>query len=192
MATKKAAPRKKRRRVTVSVGKTRRRRRSHVGAKQHGRKRRHSINGTAQDYTKQILPLAVGMGIGVGVQNFVLRPIEARIAQQSPMLAKMMGAAEIIIGGFVFVKGKSAVVKGIGAGIMAGGVNTVSRQLNIYHESPAITGGDYGSMVMPISGANLDRTQLIAGMSDEEYLPPRMGSFANTDRTALVAGYYGM
>jgi hypothetical protein len=151
--------------------------------------------------TKQIIPLAGGMLLGYGAQHFILRPLEKHIAARSPMLGKYMGGLEILIGGLIAIKGKGAIVKGAGLGIMAGGVQVVTKQLNIYHENPAITGiGDYTTVQMPVNGeirsmigsildnGNPARTNLIAGTGRDD----RWGMNDRDSRTNLLAGIYGL
>src|SRR6185295_12252692 len=71
--TRRASKPAARRRVSGSVGST-----AAVGSKGHRRRRSVGATGTA-GMVKQIIPMAVGMGLGVGFQHFVLRPAEAWI-----------------------------------------------------------------------------------------------------------------
>lgn len=196
-------------RGTAAVGATKRRRRrvsgtAAVGAVKHRRRRIGATSGAAMG--KQIIPLAIGMAAGVGVQHFLLRPIEQKISEHMPMAAKFMAAGEILLGGAMFLKAKNSIVKGVGLGIMAGGVNTAVKQLNIYHESPAVNGsGDYMHTRIPINGIvmndhNSVDTKLVAGLSDEmdQVLPPKVGVHnryydnPHQGRTNLLAGVYGL
>jgi hypothetical protein len=161
---------------------------------------------------KNIVPMAVGMAGGVAVQHFALRPLEAKIAQSVPMAAKFMAVGEIVLGGYIALTAKNPIMKGIGLGVMAGGVQTGVKQLNIYHESPAVSGtGDYTHLNVPlgymdingiVEGGHSDvRTSLVAGLGAEEenYLQPKMGHHGNRpydyhhmSRTNLLAGIYGL
>ncbi len=208
---------RRRRRVsgTTAVGRTRRRRRvgstSAVGRTSHRRRRRVGAT-SAGGLMKQVIPMAVGMAAGVGIQHFVLRPIEAKLAQRVPMAAKFMALGEIVLGGFIALKAKNPIMKGVGLGIMAGGVQTGVKQLNIYHESPSVQGvGDYTTVRVPINGniRNLlngivrhghhghhhhmhdyTRTSLVAG--DEYMGDSSWAENQRIDRTNLLAGIYGL
>lgn len=208
-ATRRRAPKRARavRGTTVGTTKRRRRRVSGTGAVGTTRARRRRVSGTgSMSMGKQIFPLAIGMAAGVGVQHFILRPIEQKISEHVPMAAKFMAVGEILIGGAMFLKAKNPIVKGVGLGIMAGGVNTGVKQLNIYHESPAVNGsGDYMHTRIPINGIVMDdhntvHTKLVAGLNDETemLLPPKMGVHdryydnPHQYRTNLLAGLYGL
>ena len=186
------APRRRTRRVsgTAAVGRT-------------GRRRRRVGSTGTSGMVKQIVPMAVGMGAGVGIQHFILRPLEAKIATHSPMAAKFFGAGEIFLGGYMALKAKNPIMKGAGLGIMAGGVQTVSKQFNIYHENPAVSGiGDYTTVRIPVGeldnmlngivmNRNGDtRTSLVAGMDD--YSMNGRISDERVQRTNLLAGIYGL
>ena len=193
-----AAPRKRRRRTTVTVGRRRTRRRSvgAVGSTHHRRRRRRVGSTMAHGSFKQILELGAGMAAGAMATHMLLRPLEEKVGQQFPMAIKMMGAAEVLLGGFIYLKGKNSLIKGAGLGIMGGGVHTVMHQFNIGKHNPAINGpGDYETVRVPISG-NLNN--LINGVIDDKYGPTRtsyvagsgdMGSSsADLWNTNLVAG----
>lgn len=189
-----------------AVGKRRRKSVGSTGAVGKTRKGRRRISGTGKDLMKQVVPMAVGMAAGVGAQHFLLRPLESKIAARFPMAAKFMAAGEIILGGYVALKAKNTIVKGVGLGIMAGGVQTGVKQLNIYHESPAVQGvGDYTTIHIPVNG-HLHKmlngiiddrhgdtyTSLVAGSrsnykgEDQEWQNDRI------KRTNLLAGLYGL
>lgn len=153
--------------------------------------------------------MAVGMAAGVGIQHFALRPLEAKIARSAPMAAKFFAVAEILLGGFIALKVKNPIVKGVGLGIMAGGVQTGVKQLNLYHESPAVQGvGDYTTVRIPVNGQvremlsgivrnqNGDTyTSLVAGSDNDvmgEYEVNGRISDYRMRRTDLLAGIYGL
>ena len=171
------APRRRRVSGTAAVGKTRRKRRvSGTAAVGRVHRRRRSVSGTgAKGLMKQVIPMAVGMAAGVGVQHFLLRPLEAKIAERVPMAAKFMAVGEIVLGGFLALKAKNPIMKGVGLGIMAGGVQTGVKQLNIYHENPAVQGvGDYTTIQVPING---QLREMMSGMMED-----------NVTKTSLIAG----
>jgi len=95
--------------------------------------------------------MAVGMGIGVIGTHYILRPLENKIASHAPMAAKFMNLGEILLGGYMAMKAKSPIMKGVGLGVMAGGVFGGLKQVNIYHESPAGM-GDYAETMIPLDG----------------------------------------
>jgi hypothetical protein len=146
---------------------------------------------------KKIVPMAIGMAAGVGAQHFLLRPLEKKIAEKMPMAAKFMAVGEILLGGFVAIKAKNPIMQGVGLGIMAGGVNSGVKQLNLYHESPAVQGvGDYTTVRIPVNGQlrsmlngivrdqhGETRTHLVAGAGWDNY---------SQSRTNLLAGIYGL
>lgn len=214
-----AAVGRRRRRSTTSHAAPRRRRRvsgTAVGSSHH-RRRRRSVSGTsATGLMKQVIPMAVGMAAGVGVQHFLLRPIESQIARRMPMAAKFFAVGEVILGGFVALKAKNPIMKGVGLGIMAGGVQAGVKQLNIYHESPSVQGvGDYTTVRIPVngqvremlSGIVRDRngdtyTSLVAGSEMGGYDDESVGNYDDgvggrisddrVDRTNMLAGIYGL
>ena len=160
-----------------AVGKTRRRKRKSGG-----------MVGSTHEF-KQIGVLAAGMVGGAVATHFALRPLESKLVQRFPMAGKLMGAAEIIIGGLVTMRGKSPLIKGIGLGIMAGGVNTVMHQFQIGH--PAITGAeDYNVYRVPLNGS---MTNMLAGVIENRDIPTNSEFVAGTSedlyRTYLLAGH---
>jgi hypothetical protein len=201
------APRRRRVSGTAAVGKTRRKRRvSGTAAVGKTRRKRRSVSGTgAKGLMKQVVPMAVGMAAGVGAQHFLLRPLEAKIAARFPMAAKFMSVGEIILGGFIALKAKNPIIKGAGLGIMAGGVQSGVKQLNIYHENPAVQGvGDYTTIQVPINGQlremmsgmmenNVTKTSLIAG-DDMGRHHHRHDGFTNAElnRQRVLVGIYGL
>ncbi len=207
-----AAVGRRRRRSTTHHRPPARRRRAVSGTSAVGRthRRRRSVSGTgAKGLMKQVVPMAVGMAAGVAVQHFALRPLEAKIAQKAPMAAKFFAIGEILLGGYVALKAKHPIVKGIGLGIMAGGVQTGVKQLNLYHESPAVQGvGDYTTVRIPVNGQvremlsgivrnqNGDTyTSMVAGSDYDGVGDYEMSGRISDDRlrrTNLLAGIYGL
>jgi hypothetical protein len=147
---------------------------------------------------KQVVPMAVGMGIGVAVQHFALRPLEAKIAAHAPMAAKFFAAGEILLGGYIALKSKKPIIKGIGLGIMAGGVQAGVKQLNLYHESPSVSGiGDYTTVRIPVNGRLRDQLSgIVRDRNGDTYTSMVAGSEAMNNysqtRTNLLAGIYGL
>jgi hypothetical protein len=124
----------------------------------------------------------------------VLRPLEKHVSEKVPMAAKLMGAAEILLGGMLAMKSKNSLLRGVGLGVMAGGVHTVMHQFNLGTHSPAIHGpDDYTTVHVPISG-NLEN--LMNGVIRDDYGATRSNFVAGTDmgatndlyRTYLLAG----
>lgn len=183
------APRRRTRRVsgTAAVGKTHRRRRRSVGST------------SATGIIKQVIPMAVGMAGGVALQHFILRPIEAKIARHMPMAAKFFAGAEVLLGGYVALKAKNPLVRGAGLGIMAGGVQGVAKQFNLYHESPAVQGvGDYTTVRIPVNGSMRDMLSGIINNRDGGTHTSMVAdtehriSDENVSRSNLLAGIYGL
>lgn len=182
-----SAPAARRRRVSGTAA---------VGATHHRRRR---VSGTgAGGLMKQVIPMAVGMGVGVGIQHFALRPLEAAIARRAPMAAKFFAVGEILLGGYIALKAKKPMVKGVGLGIMAGGVQAGVKQLNIYHESPAVQGvGDYTTVRIPVNGQVREMLSgIIEDRNGNTYTSMVAGSEYMTreqqSRTNLLAGIYGL
>ena len=206
-ATTASKPRRRRRvSGTAAVGRTHRRRRvSGTAAVGRTRRRRRSVGATGGSLMKQIVPLAVGMAGGAAAQHFILRPLEKKIAQHAPMAAKFMAVGEIVLGGFVAMKAKNPMMKGVGLGIMAGGVHSGMKQLNLYHESPSVQGvGDYTTVRIPVNGQirgmlnGIVRdqhgdtyTSLVAG-TDEMGSRDTLRNREKFSRTNLLAGLYGI
>jgi len=173
MATRKGhrKPRAAKRKTTVYIGKKHRRRVSgSIGATHHRTPRRRSVGATKGGTLKNIGVLAIGMVGGAMGTHFLLRPLENKLTAQYPKAGKIMGAAEILIGGFIAMKSSKPIIKGIGLGIMAGGVNTVMHQFNLGTSNPAISGMDngYQNIRIPISGS---MTNLISGVINREPVP---------------------
>lgn len=179
------APARRRVSGTAAVGSTR------------GRRRRVSGTG-AGSMMKQVVPMAVGMGIGVAVQHFALRPLEAKIAAHAPMAAKFFAAGEILLGGYIALKAKKPIMKGVGLGIMAGGVQAGVKQLNLYHESPSVQGvGDYTTVRIPVNGQVRDMLSgIVKNRNGETFTNMVAGTerWGNNeqDRTNMLAGLYGL
>jgi len=186
-ARKKRSTTRHKGRKVVIVAKTAHRRRrvagTSVGATHH-RKRRKSgggMMGSTSSTLKNIGMFAVGMAGGALGTAFLLRPLEHKLATQFPMVAKFMGGAEILIGGYMAMRMKTPILKGVGLGVMAGGIKTVMDQLHIGAPSPAALHGmdDYTTVRVPINGSY---TNLIAGViNDSERIV----------NTSLVAGVSG-
>jgi len=180
MARSHRKPKAAKRKTTVYIGKktTRRRRVSGIGSTTHRRHRRRSVGATGGTL-QNIGTLAIGMVGGALATHFALRPLENKLTAHYPQAGKIMGAVEILIGGFVAMKGKRPIIKGIGLGIMAGGVNTVMHQFNLGMASPAISGMDsgYQNIRIPISGS---MTNLISGVFKDDN--------GRTANTSFVAG----
>lgn len=160
------------RRVGATVGRTHRRRtRRRVGST-IGRTRRR-VGSTGGGTLKQVGMMAIGVAGGAMLTHMALRPLEKHVTDHYPMAAKFMGAAEILIGGYIAIHAKNAIVKGVGMGVLGGGVHTMMHQFHIGTHSPAIHGpDDYITTNVPISG----------------HLEHRMQNLLNTSRSNLVAG----
>ena len=175
----------RRRKVSGSIGRTHHskpgKRRRGVGATKHG--------GTLQN----IGVLALGMVGGAMATHFALRPLENKLTARYPQAGKMMGAAEILIGGFIAFKSNKPLIKGIGLGVMAGGVNTVMHQFNLGTSNPAISGMDdgYQNIRIPISGS---MTNLISGVIENSERVPNTNYVAGSDdlyRNYIMNGISG-
>lgn len=170
-----AVGRTRRRRRSVgstSIGRTHRRRRRSVGSSIGRTRRRRRIGATGGGSTvKQVGMMAVGVAGGALLTHMALRPLEQHVVSRFPMAAKFMGAAEVLIGGYIALKAKNGLIKGVGWGVLGGGVHTMMHQFNIGKENPAIHGSDTYTPV-PISGG----------------LEARMTRMINTSRSGLVAG----
>lgn len=188
-STRRAAPRRHTtRRVSGTAAVGRRRRRRGVGS-----------TGSASSLVKQVIPMAVGMAAGVAAQHFILRPLEAKIAAHMPMAAKFFAGAEILLGGYVALKAKNPIVRGAGLGIMAGGVQGVTKQFNLYHESPSVQGvGDYTTVRIPVNGTMRD---MLSGIIDNRNGDTHTSMIAGAEnrisdermsRTNMLAGIYGI
>lgn len=162
------------RRQIIVVGKKRhtRRRVSGIGSTSigsHRKKRRKSggfMGSTGKSSLMQVGEMAVGVAVGAAATHMILRPMEVKLSAKYPMATKFMGAAEILLGGFVALKSTKPFIKAIGVGVLAGGVHTVMKQTHIGLESPAITGTTDGMthLNVPINGP---LQQAIRGLIDQ-------------------------
>lgn len=178
------APRKRRvSGTTAAVGKTRRRVSGTTAAVGRSTHRRRTVGrgflGNTGSQVMQVAKMGAGMAAGMALTHFVLRPIEAKIAAKYPMAGKGMAAAEVLLGGFMALKSKNAIVKSVGVGIMAGGAHGLLKQFNIHHESPAVSGiGEFTNVTIPVSGSVAG---MLAGMGVQRRMIPNSNSH-------LVAG----
>lgn len=190
---------------STSVGKTRKR--THTKRRVSGtaavgrttpRKRRRSVGNTGGSLMKQVVPLAVGMAAGAAAQHFVLRPLEHKIAEKFPQGAKFFALGEVILGGYVALKAKNPIIKGAGLGIMAGGVHSGVKQLNLYRESPSVHGsGDYTTVHVPIDGQVRNMLNgIVKNQHGDTYTSMVAGSGGwdneRMRRTNMLAGIYGL
>jgi hypothetical protein len=197
---KRSGKRKKtaRRRVVV-IGKPRRKSRR-VGSTSVGKTRKRRRVGATGGSLKAIGTMAIGIAGGALATHMVLRPLEQHVTDHYPMAGKFMGAAEILIGGYVGIHAKNALVRGAGFGVMAGGVHTVMHQFNIGKHSPALKGMDYATTNIPISGGmestmngmirrdgGPTRSSLVAGLGGR-LNGTSFGSVGNLYKTHLLAG----
>ena len=184
---KRSTTRAKGRKVVIVAKTAHRRRRvsgTAVGATHHRARRRKKSGGGMMGSTggtlKNIGMFAVGMAGGALGVTFLLRPLEHKLATQFPMVAKFMGAGEILLGGYMALRMKKPILKGVGLGIMAGGIKVVMDQFKIGMPSPAIHGmDDYSTIRVPINGSY---TNLIAGVINDS---------ERQVNTSLVAGVSG-
>ena len=156
------------RRAVIVVSKTRRRRHhvsgtavgSSIGKTRKKLRKSGFLGSTgASSSLMQVAEMAVGVGVGAAATHMLLRPVEHKLAAKYPMATKFMGAAEIILGGFIALKGKKKFVQSVGIGILAGGVHTVMKQTNIGLNSPAEGSkmGEYTHLNVPINGPLQDQ-----------------------------------
>lgn len=185
--------RRRRRAASSSRPAARRRRVSGIGSTGIGRartrRRKRSIMGfSSGGKFMQIAEMAVGVGVGAVGTHMLLRPLEHKLSEHMPAAAKFMGAAEIVLGGFIALKSTKPFIKSVGIGILAGGVHVVMKQLPIGMHSPAeahIAGmDDMTRLNVPING-NL--RSAIAGLIDNSgtrYIktPTVAGNIVRNDR----------
>lgn len=182
--SRKAAPKNK---VVIMGRKTHRKRKMSgtgaVGATHHRKKRRDkkSFLGSTSATTgqlKEIAVLAVGMAGGVMATGMILRPLESKITTMHPNATKFLGVGEILVGGWLALKAKGPLLKGVGLGVMAGGVDTAMRQFKLNQMQPMIAGPmDYSTVSIP----------LISGLPNFDDMP-HLNSSENEVRTEYVAG----
>lgn len=188
---KKAA---KKRSINVKIGRRHRskprKRRSSVGATHHKpahRKKKRGGGGflgatSGKLGLKQIAWMAVGVGAGAAITHVILRPVEAKLVTKWPILGKFIGAGEIFLGGFIALKAKKPFMKSLGVGILAGGVDQVFKQVNIYKHIPGM--GDMSEIRVPISGPLDD---MISGILNSNTRNIYTAQVAGSNYTASVA-----
>jgi hypothetical protein len=134
--------------------------------------------------------MALGIAAGAAVTHLALRPLEHKLVMKAPMAAKWMGAAEIVIGGLMVLKGKQAIVRNAGVGVMAGGVHTVMKQthlgLNSPAEHPSVNGTDYVTTRIPI-GYTEDMGMGMSLIENDKgpIYTPTVGSIIKNSRKAV-------
>lgn len=196
----------------VVIGKTRKKRRSTGVARTHHKPRKKAVSkprkkrgvmgstGGRGTSLKKIAWMAVGVGTGAVIDHVIIRPIAARLVAKWPAIGKWVGVGEIFLGGLVALKGKREFTKAVGVGIMAGGVHTVLKQVNIYKHIPALGALDeYTTIQVPISGP---RAQILSGLLQDRHKQVKTytvaGSIGALDETRVIAssdygtGRYGM
>ena len=89
--------------------------------------KRRSVSGViSKQMGKEILFMAGGMIVAGIVKSKLLNPIEAKLGNTN---AKLIAGGEAVVGGVFALKSKSPFMKGVGLGIMAGGVMSLSAQI---------------------------------------------------------------
>lgn len=176
-------------RTVVVVGKHKRKRKAAVsGTKKHKtrRKKKGFLGATGSTGIKEIAYIAGGVAIGAVAAHVVIRPLEQRFVSKYPHLGKFLAAGEILLGGYIAIKGKHSFVKSIGAGILAGGVHGGLKQIDIYKHIPQIGGGGYMESHIPIDG---DFNRMVAGILEDNRRGIRTDVVAGTTRSEIVAGH---
>ena len=129
--------------------------------------------------------MALGVAAGVVATNLVIRPLEAKLLEKWPMLAKYIGIGEILIGGYVALKSKHEIVKGAGIGVLATGVHNTIKHFEIFKQIPGIHGpDDYQTIRIPL---NNDMRSQVAGLIDNKR-DIYTNQVAGMDYTKQVAG----
>jgi hypothetical protein len=193
MATKKRGRKKaatKRNVIVIGKRKATRRRSHSVGATHHAKRKRvrGRVGATGGSSLKQIVMLAVGVGVGAGITHMLLRPVEKRLVDKFPMAEKFLGAGEVLLGGYIALKGKRPFVKSLGVGILAGGVHALMKQANLYKNVPKVGDIDETELRIPLNESFRDQVAGILRDSRREVFTKTVaGSINGTDRTEIVA-----
>jgi hypothetical protein len=89
-------------------------------------KRRQVSGVMSKQMGKELLYMGAGMVVAGLVKSKVLNPLERKLTGVNP---KMIAAGEVLVGGVFALKSKNNFMKGVGLGVMAGGVMSLSAQL---------------------------------------------------------------